>query len=80
MTVIMPSYLMLTPCVRLLMEISFTYSKDPQVLILELFECLAVEKNWSPNALCLRLKHELPASIKMPSVELIYQWIYEDSW
>lgn len=32
-----------------------------------------------PNALMLRLKAELAANIKLPSVEIIYQWIYEDA-
>ena len=57
----------------------YTYSKEQQALILELFERSATEKGWSPNALCIRLKRELPSDLKMPSVELMYQWIYEDS-
>ena len=57
----------------------YTYSKEQRALILELFERLAIDKSWSPNAMCIRLKHELPTGIRMPSVELIYQWIYEDS-
>lgn len=57
----------------------YTYSKEQRALILELFERLSLEKSWSPNAMCPRLKHELPLGLIMPSVELIYQWIYEDS-
>lgn len=36
-------------------------------------------KSWSPNALILRLKSELAPNINLPSVEIIYQWIYEDA-
>jgi IS30 family transposase len=57
----------------------YIYSKEQQALILDIFKSNATEKGWSPNALCIRLKRELPADLKIPSVELIYQWIYEDS-
>lgn len=57
----------------------YTYSKEQRALILDFFKRNAIEKGWSPNALCIRLKRELPENLIIPSVELIYQWIYEDS-
>jgi IS30 family transposase len=35
-------------------------------------------KCWSPNAIKMRIEIEIP-KLKIPSLETIYQWVYEDS-
>ena len=57
----------------------YRYSEEQKQLILEMYKEFATNKSWSPNALMLRLKTELAPNIKLPSVEIIYQWIYEDA-
>ena len=57
----------------------YQYTKKQKGLILKTFKDFAVNKNWSPNALVMRLAAELPTNTKVPSAETIYQWIYEDS-
>ena len=57
----------------------YGYIKEQKELILSTFRMYAQDKNWSPGALVLRLKTELPGTIKIPSLETIYQWIYEDA-
>ena len=44
-----------------------------------MYQDVATNKSWSPNALMLRLKTELIPNIKLLSAEIIYQWIYEDA-
>lgn len=57
----------------------YQYSQEQKDLILSTFRSYAEDKGWSPNALLLRLKDELPVGIKIPSLETIYQWVYEDN-
>jgi IS30 family transposase len=57
----------------------YRYNEEQKQLILEMYKEFATNKSWSPNALMLRLKAELAANIKLPCVEIIYQWIYEDA-
>lgn len=57
----------------------YKYSQEQKKLILSTFRSYAEDKGWSPNALLLRLKDELPVGIKIPSLETIYQWVYEDN-
>lgn len=57
----------------------YRYSEEQKQLILEMYKEFATNKSWSPNALMLRLKAELAPNIKLPCVEIIYQWIYEDA-
>ena len=57
----------------------YRYSEEHKQLILETYKEFATNKSWSPNALMLRLKTELAPNIKLPCVEIIYQWIYEDA-
>lgn len=57
----------------------YLYSDEQKQLILEQYQEFAINKSWSPNALVLRLKAELRTDIKLPSVEVIYQWIAEDA-
>ena len=57
----------------------YRYSEEQKQLILEMYKEFATNKSWFPNALMLRLKAELAPNIKLPSVEIIYQWIYEDA-
>ena len=57
----------------------YRYSEEQKQLILKMYQECATNKSWSPNALMLRLKAELVPNIKLPSVEIIYQWIYEDA-
>lgn len=57
----------------------YRYSEEQKQLILEMYKEFATNKSWSPNALMLRLKTELAPNIKLPCVEIIYQWIYEDA-
>jgi transposase, IS30 family len=56
----------------------YRYSQEQKGLILSTFRMYAQDNGWSPNALLLRLKTELPVGIEIPSLETIYQWIYED--
>jgi IS30 family transposase len=56
----------------------YRYSQEQKELILSTFRGYAQDKGWSPNALLLRLKDELPVGVKIPSLETVYQWIYED--
>lgn len=57
----------------------YRYSEEQKQLILEMYKEFATNKSWSPNALMLRLKTELAPNMKLPCVEIIYQWIYEDA-
>lgn len=57
----------------------YRYSEEQKQLILKLYKDVATNKSWSPNALMLRLRTELATQIKLPSVEIICQWIYEDA-
>lgn len=57
----------------------YKYSQEQKVLILSTFKDFSSDRGWSPNALLLRMKDELPANVELPSLETIYQWIYEDS-
>jgi transposase, IS30 family len=57
----------------------YTYTEDQKILILSMIKRYSVEKKWSLNSLLLRFKLELPDSIKLPSVETVYQWVYEDA-
>lgn len=57
----------------------YSYSDDHRVLLLSVFERFAQNNDWSPSAFLLRLKHELDDSVKIPSLELLYQWIYADA-
>ncbi|MBX9597339.1 MAG: hypothetical protein K2X04_02040 [Burkholderiales bacterium] len=54
----------------------YRYNEEQKQLILEMYKEFATNKSWSPNALMLRFKSELAPNIKLPSVEIIYQWIY----
>ena len=56
----------------------YVYSVEQKELILDTYSKFAQTKSWSPNALMMRLKAEI-SDIKLPSIELIYQWIYEDA-
>ena len=56
----------------------FIYSEEQKQLILSSIKTYSETKNWSPNALLLRFKIELPSTVKLPSLETIYQWVYED--
>lgn len=56
----------------------YRYSQEQQELILSTFRAYSQGKGWSPNALLLRLREELPADIRLPSLETIYQWVYAD--
>jgi transposase, IS30 family len=57
----------------------YKFSQQQKDLILATFSEFSLGKNWSPNALLLRLKSELPIGSDFPSLETIYQWIYENS-
>ena len=57
----------------------FTYSKEQRELLLSEFLCFAEKSSWSPAAFIMRLNHELGKVVKIPSLELLYQWIYEDA-
>ena len=57
----------------------YRYTEEQKQLILNTFKKYAMDKKWSANALLMRLKCELPTSVNLPSLETIYQWIYEDS-
>lgn len=57
----------------------YRYSEEQKQLILKHYKDFAINKSWSPNALILRLHTELRSDIKLPSVEVIYQWIEEDA-
>ncbi len=57
----------------------YTYSEEHRVLLLSEFKVFAENNDWSPAAFLLRLKHELDDSVRIPSLELLYQWIYEDA-
>jgi len=57
----------------------YRYTDEQKMLILEHFANYSSDKGWSPNALLLRLRAELPQDIILPSVEIIYQWIYQDA-
>ena len=57
----------------------YRYSNVQQELILSLFEIYSRINSWSPNAILLRLRQELPCDIKLPSLETLYKWIYDDS-
>ena len=57
----------------------YKYTEGQKQLILQLLKKYSTDKKWSPNALLLRLKHELPPTVNLPSLETVYQWIYEDS-
>lgn len=57
----------------------YTYSEEQKQLIFSNIKEYCKTMNWSPNALLLRLKVELPSTVMLPSIETIYQWIYEDS-
>jgi transposase, IS30 family len=56
----------------------YVYSEAQKTLILSEFKHFSIKYNWSPNSLILRLKSEVSSSIKLPSLEIMYQWIYED--
>lgn len=56
----------------------YKYSQEQKALILLTFKKFSINDGWSPNALLLRMKDELPANIEFPSLETVYQWIYED--
>lgn len=57
----------------------YRYSEDQKRLILFSLRENSLKNNWSPNALLLRLKSELPSTLTLPSIETIYKWVYEDS-
>ena len=57
----------------------YGYSEDQKTLILSSIRSHAKKCSWSPNSLLLRLKAELGSCIILPSLELVYQWIYEDA-
>ena len=57
----------------------YQYSQEQKSLILLTFKNYSNDHGWSPNALLLRLKTEMPANVVLPSLETVYQWIYEDS-
>ena len=56
----------------------YRYSQEQQELVLSTFRTYSRDKGWSPNALLLRLKEELPVGVALPSLETVYQWIYDD--
>lgn len=57
----------------------YKYSFEQQQLIFDVIKRYKDNKSWSLNGLLLRLKLELPNNIKLPCLETLYQWIYEDS-
>ena len=57
----------------------YKFSQQQKDLTLATFSEFSRGNHWSPNALLLRLKAELPSALEFPSLETIYQWIYEDS-
>ena len=57
----------------------YKYNKEQQESILSMFRVYSRDGGWSPNAVLLRLREELPSDIKLPSLETLYQWIYDDS-
>lgn len=57
----------------------YHYSTEQQQLILDCYKRYATNNSWSPNGLLLRLKIELEVGVKLPSLETVYQWIYEDA-
>jgi len=57
----------------------YSYTEEQKQLILSTIKLYFEDKRWSPNALLLRCKSELPSTVKLPSLETIYQWVYEDS-
>ena len=57
----------------------YKYTEEQKQLILSSIKEYNQEKDWSPNALLLRLKIELPTLVKLPSLETVYQWVYDDS-
>lgn len=57
----------------------YKYSEEQKQLILASFVEYSTKQNWSPNALLMRLRDELPSTIRLPTIETVYQWIYEDS-
>lgn len=57
----------------------YVYSEEQKHLILNYIREYNLKNGWSPNALLLRLKSELPTTLKLPSIETVYQWVYEDS-
>ena len=56
----------------------YKYTEEQKQLILQTFKEYAIENKWSPNALLIRLKCELSPNLVLPSLETLYQWIYED--
>lgn len=56
----------------------YKYIEEQKQLILNTFKKYATDKKWSRYALLLRLKCELPSTVRLPSLETVYQWIYED--
>ena len=57
----------------------YKYNKEQQASILSIFRSYSRDEGWSPNSVLLRLREELPSNIKLPSLETLYQWIYDDS-
>ena len=57
----------------------YSYTEEQKQLILSTIKLYFEDKRWSPNALLLRCKTELPSDIMLPSLETVYQWGYQDS-
>jgi IS30 family transposase len=57
----------------------YKYTEEQKQLILLHLREYYLKNQWSPNALLMRLKTELPSNIELPAVETVYQWVYEDS-
>jgi len=57
----------------------YTYTEEQKQLILATIKIYFEDKKWSPNAFLLRCKAELPSDIMLPSLETVYQWVYEES-
>lgn len=57
----------------------YNYTEEQKQLILSMVKTYSNNNKWSPNSLILRCKSELPLNIMLPSLETVYQWIYEDS-
>ena len=57
----------------------YVYNEDQKQLLLTSLRAYSLKNKWSPHALLLRLKDELPSTVRLPSLETIYQWVYEDS-
>lgn len=57
----------------------YTYTEEQKQLILSTLKTYSADKHWSPSALLLRCKTELALDVILPSLETIYQWVYENS-